>query len=234
MTPLPHWFAGRRPAGTDVSRPACATRSVWTSPLGGHGSRPGSLAMRRLSLLLLSTTLLAGCSGALGGGSEVGSLGTLDPDTYLCTPLHRSTSVLEGSNVLRNSGKDPVTITKVELVGAQGLTLTKAELGPILHRGRTTYLQGLMPARATHTRFAQTALSRAVPAVGATLQPRQSVNLLLFVAQHGMDSPSRMDPPKVTYTENSATKVWHGGQVDVLPRDKCQDKWLKDWQQGPS
>jgi hypothetical protein len=183
--------------------------------------------LRRLSLLP-GTFVLAGCSAVFGGGSDVGSLGSYQPDAHQCTPMHRSTWLIEGSNSLHNNGDDPVVITKVELVDAKGLVLSSARLAPIFRQGRTTTLQGVEPGYRHHSPFVRWAISRSVPAIGASIKPGQERNLLLYLkAPHGGGA---MQPPKVTYLEKGHVRVWTGGETLTVPAGTTCPK---DWEAWP-
>jgi hypothetical protein len=71
-----------------------------------------------------------------------------------------------------------------------------------------------------HSAFVQEALSRAIPAIGATIKPHQTFNLLLYLS--APQSKGRMSPPKVTCTEDGKSKAWRGGQIlTVVPGSKC-------------
>jgi hypothetical protein len=177
------------------------------------------LAVMRPSLVLLGTLLLAGCS-ALGGGSTVGSLGTYTPDAHQCSPMRGATSLIEGSNDLQNAGTDPVVITKVELVHAEGFTLSSARLGPIGHQGKHgTLIMGVQPGGAEPA--FQWMVDESVPALGAVIRPGQDVNLLLFL--HAPHSNGSMMPPRVTYLENGNTRVWNGGEtLTTVAGSKCR------------
>jgi predicted small secreted protein len=182
--------------------------------------------MRRLSLLL-GALLMTGCSAAFGGGSDVGSLGSYQPDAHQCTPLRHSTWLIEGSNSLYNDGDNSVVITKVELVDEKGLAMTSARLAPLRWRGRTSWLQGVEPGYRLHSPFVRWAVSRSVPAIGASIKPGQERNLLLYLtAPHG----GAMQPPKVTYLEKGHVRVWTGGETLTVPAGaKCP----KDWEEWP-
>ena len=53
--------------------------------------------------------------------------------------------MLDGFEELDNTGHSAVTITKVELVHADGLSLSSARLAPVGHHGHTSTLVGVLP-----------------------------------------------------------------------------------------
>jgi hypothetical protein len=67
-----------------------------------------------------------------------------------------------------------------------------------------------------HSAFVQEALSRAIPAIGATIKPHQTFNLLLYLS--APQSKGRMSPPKVTCTEDGRSKVARSPDPDGSAR----------------
>jgi hypothetical protein len=175
----------------------------------------------RKLLALLTILAIAGCS-SVPGSSTVGVLGTTPTAGFGCVPMtqqgHPYHWVVDGWDELQNKGNSPATITKVELTGAHGVTLTKARVAPIIRHGSGTVLVGVMPG-GPDSRDGMTAVAKSQPAVGAVIKPGQTLNLLLWLQ---VPNGGRIGPPQVTYTDDAGSHVWtSGSQYGFAPGLTC-------------
>jgi hypothetical protein len=114
-------------------------------------------------------------------------------------------------------GTKPITITKIELVDAQGFTLTKAQLGPILSRAKQ-----LRPRSRTCLGLPFCVRAGSPIAGHPGDRCHQAAPNLLLLYLSAPQSEGRMSSPKVTYTEDGKSKAWRGGQIlTVVPGSKC-------------
>jgi hypothetical protein len=126
---------------------------------------------------------------------------------------HHFRWLVDGWDVLENIGATSATITTVELTHARGVTLTKARLAPIPHRGKTTWIVGVMPGgpRSPLAKH-EVALSR--PAIAGTIKPGETLNLLLWLKT---PTGGAIGPPTVTYTDSSGPHTWTSGTWYEFP-----------------
>ena len=185
------------------------------------GTRTRLPAMRRLTLLLGTLVVLAGCTAPFGGGSDVGSLGTYQPDAHQCTPLRHSTWVMEGSNsLLQRRGRhrgDPQgracrpERARVELGPSRSHPSSRKNLDSARRR---TWLSASQPLRHVGGISIR-------PSDRGAIRPGRELNLLLYLkVLHGNGT---MQPPKVTYLEKGHIRVWTGGETLRVPAGaKCR------------
>lgn len=107
---------------------------------------------------------------------------------------------------LDNTGTSPVTVQSVTLPAAHRLTMTKAWLVPIGHTGNggTIDVGAGWPYPPSFTALVRSVWAQRRPAVGATIKPRQDLNLV-FGLIRTTGSVGKSDGPAIAYTAGRST-----------------------------
>lgn len=137
--------------------------------------------MRALTTLVVAAMVVAGVITSCSSDVRGGALDLGQGRSITCMPVPQEGSAYFGEAVMTVVSDDPITITAVELVDADSLSLTGVMLmdpvDGVVGYGHEadipTYVN--IPA----------AWEDRVPAVGETLQPREERNLILLVETGG-------------------------------------------------
>lgn len=119
-----------------------------------------------------------------------------------CAPAATGKLVVIGVYDLHNTGSSPVKITAINVAAIHGLRMTSAWLTPILRDPRNGDWEEIgmgFPYPPSFTKLAREEWRLRQPLIGATIKPRQDLNLVFGVARTGTQ-PGRLNGLLITYT----------------------------------
>lgn len=116
-------------------------------------------------------------------------------NSTVCLPERGSRDFTNGSNVIRYSGEEPLTITKVDLVDGDGFGVVEVLLVPVRPELVGSWSRWPPPA-------ARTALRGAVPAVGAEMGGgrENEYNLVAHLTRSDVEHPVAAAALRLSYT----------------------------------